>query len=123
MTGKLSLRRAAFMALFLASFVSLAAGRVIQPPKPFVPEFDVENPTHVDWVCRYSQPRNDQILHLICDSGMSDPVLIPIWTYDYGDGLVEQLMHAALCYRLKIPCTATLERVGPLLAQRKKPPR
>lgn len=116
MTGKLSLRRAVFMALFSASSVSLAGGRVIQPPKPFVPEFDVENPTQVYWVCKYSEPRNDQVLHLICDSGMSDPVLIPIWNYDYGDGMVEQLMHAALCYRLKIPCTATLERglgVGP----------
>lgn len=64
----------------------------------------------VDWVCQYSPERANEHLHLICLTDSRDPVAIPIWAYDYGDGMVEQLMHAALCYRSQEPCTVFLDR-------------
>jgi len=121
MAGRFSFRQAAtcglFMALLSASCALVAAGRPIPAPKPFVPQFDVENPARVDWVCRYSEPRNDEFLHLICESGISDPVAIPIWNYDYGDGMVEQLMRAALCFHSPIPCSTMLNRAGPVMTR------
>lgn len=66
----------------------------------------------VAWTCHYSEPRSDEFLHLICESLSFDPVFIPIWAYDYGDGMVETLMRSALCYRATYPCTVLLDRKG-----------
>ncbi len=64
----------------------------------------------VRWTCHYSEPKQDEHLHLICNTDQFDPVLIPIWAYDYGDGMVEQLMRSALCYKAPYPCEVRLDR-------------
>lgn len=61
------------------------------------------------WICQYARQNPQAPLVLWCHGNDGRQVLIPIWNYDYGDGMVDRLMQAALC-RGTITCRTWLHR-------------